>query len=121
MATNLPAKQFNDSAAGTKLFFDSYGKEPLEFSAADVNAATVFFQKFGFDEDASLVTATTLLKQAKLEGLPLFELLDGLKDLETLQISALVSEILNNNRVPTSTLGFKVTVEQTSKLRSIIV
>lgn len=119
MATNLPPKQFNDSAAGTKLFFDSYGTEPLQFPATDVNAATSFFRNFGFDEDASLVTATTLLKQAKLEGISIFELLDGLKNLESIQISSLVGEILNNNRVPTSTLGFKTEVLQTSKLRNI--
>jgi len=120
MSTNLPPKQLDDSAAGTKLFFDSYGKEPLQFPAADVNAAVNFFKKAGFDEDASQVTAITLLKQAKLEGISIFEVLDGLKNLQTLQISTLVGEILNNNRVPTSTLGFKVDVPQTSKLRNIL-
>lgn len=120
MATNLPSKQLEDSAAGTKLFFDSYGKEPLQFPASDVDAAVNFFKKAGFDEDASQVTAVTLLKQAKLEGISIFDLLDGLKNLQTLQISTLVGEILNNNRVPTSTLGFKVDVPQTSKLRNIL-
>jgi len=120
MATNLPPKKLEDSAAGTKLFFDSYGKEPLQFPATDVDAAVTFFRNVGFDEDASQITAATLLKQAKLEGISIFNLLDGLKNLEEIQISTLVGEILNNNRVPTSTLGFKVDVPQTTKLRNII-
>lgn len=119
MATNLPPRNLNDSAAGTKLFFDSYGKSPLEFSATDVDAAVNFFRKNGFDEDASLVTATTLLKQAKLERISIFEILDQIKNLEQIQISALVGEILNNNRVPSSTLGYKTTLPQVSKTRNI--
>jgi len=38
----IPAKQ--DSAAGTKLFFDRYGQSPLEFSANEVTAAIAFFK-----------------------------------------------------------------------------
>jgi hypothetical protein len=42
--TNLPARIIQDSAAGTKLFFDNYGQEPLEFNATDVNATIAFFR-----------------------------------------------------------------------------
>lgn len=45
MATNLPSFQKDDSAAGTKLFFDSYGKEPLEFNSNDVSASVSFFKR----------------------------------------------------------------------------
>lgn len=108
MATNLPSQTIEDSAAGTKLYFDTYGEAPLEFNSNDVDAAHTFFEAAGFDNDAALVVAMTLLRQAKIEGTPIFQILDSLKKYNTMQISQLVGEVLNNNRVSTSTLGFRV-------------
>ena len=108
MGTNLPPTSIDDSGIGTRLFFDSYGQQPLEFLANDVEAAIAFFESRGFDKDAATVTGMTLLKQAKLENQPIFQVLDTLSGFNSLQISALVGEILNNNRPSTSTLGFKV-------------
>lgn len=107
MATNLPTPTTVDSAQFTKQFFDSYGQEPLEFPAGDVEATVSFFQTRGFDRDAAEVTAFTILKQAKLDGVPVFELLDTLKKANNFQISALISEILNNNRPSSSVLGYR--------------
>lgn len=108
MSTNLPIQQLEDSAAGTRLYFERYGEEPLEFPATDVAAAVSFFESAGFDKDAALVTAMTILRQAKLDGTPIFQLLDTLRGFQNIELSQLVGEILNNNRVPTSTLGFRV-------------
>jgi hypothetical protein len=107
MSTNLPLPAVVDSAQFTKQFFDSYGVEPLEFPAADVEAAVAFFQTRGFDRDASEVTAAAILKQAKLDEVPVFQLLDTLKNADDFQISALISEILNNNRPSSSVLGYR--------------
>jgi hypothetical protein len=108
MSTNLPPVTKTDSAESTKLFFDSYGEAPLEFPANDVEGAVAFFVSRGFDRDAAELTAVTLLKQAKLDSVPVFKLLDTLGKLENLQISALIGEILNNNRPSTSTLGYRI-------------
>ena len=108
MSTNLPSQQLEDSAAGTKLYFDTYGEQPLEFPANDVAATIAFFKDAGFDDDAALVTAMTVLRQAKIDTTPIFQILDTLKKFQTIELSQLVGEILNNNRVPTSTLGFRV-------------
>jgi len=62
--TNLPAKQIQDSAARTKLFFDTYGKAPLEFPATDVDATVGFFTSRGFADDSAQTVALTLLKLA---------------------------------------------------------
>lgn len=107
MATNLPPKSLNDSAAATRLYFDSYGKVPLQFPSNDVDATINFFSKRGYEKEAASVTALTLLKQAKIDGVNIFSILDTLNTFDGVQLSALVSEILNNNRVPTSSLGFK--------------
>ena len=42
MSTNLPSFEIQDSAAGTKLYFDTYGEAALEFAANDVTAAVSF-------------------------------------------------------------------------------
>ena len=108
MRTNLPPIESNtDSAAKTKLFFDEYGQAPLEFSANDVEAAIGFFMSNGFDRDAAEITSAVVLRQAKLESIPVFQLIDQLKTLDGVKLSAMVAEILNNNRPSSSALGFK--------------
>ena len=108
MSTNLPPQVITDSAANTKLFFDLYGREPLQFVANEVEAAIGFFTTRGFDLDAATMTATTLLKQAKLDNVPVFVLLDTLKSFDLTELNFLIAEILNNNRGPSSNLGFRV-------------
>jgi hypothetical protein len=108
MRTNLPpVESSTDSAAKTKLFFDEYGQAPLEFAANDVEAAIGFFMTNGFDRDAAEITASVVLRQAKFENMPVFELIDQLKVMDGVKLSALVGEILNNNRPSSSALGYK--------------
>ena len=108
MRTNLPPiESSTDSAAKTKLFFDEYGQAPLEFAANDVEAAIGFFMTNGFDRDAAEITASVVLRQAKFENMPVFQLIDQLKVMDGVKLSALVSEILNNNRPSSSALGYK--------------
>jgi hypothetical protein len=108
MRTNLPPIESSaDSAAKTKLFFDEYGQSPLEFSANDVEAAIGFFMDNGFDRDAAEITAAVVLRQAKFENMPVFKLIDQLKVMDGVKLSALVAEILNNNRPSSSALGYK--------------
>lgn len=119
MNTNLPAEQIQDSAAGTKLFFDTYGDQPLEFNATDVDACIGFFTKNGFEQDAATVTAAVLLKQSKIERIPIYRILDTLKNVEGIKLSALVAEILNNNRTVSSTLGYREPVVPSTIIRNI--
>lgn len=107
MSTNLPSNTVQDSSSQTKLFFDSYGIAPLEFRSIDVDSTIAFFKSRGFTEDAAVTTSSVLLKQAKLDNMAINKLLDTLEGFDDLQISTLVGEILNNNRLPTSTLGYK--------------
>lgn len=119
MSTNLPPKTLEDSSAGTRLFFDTYGEKPLEFPAIDVNSAKAFFESKGFSDDSSTVLSITLLKQAKLDGVPIFSILDTLKGFNNSEINLLVGKILNNNRIPTSALGFKTQPVFTNETRNI--
>lgn len=119
MATNLPKKQIEDSAANTKLFFDSYGQNPLEFNANDVDTAVSFFTRKGFDQDAALAVAVVILKQAKLDNEPVYKLLETLEGFDSLQLSSLIGEILNNNRINISTLGFRTIPVSPNQSRNI--
>ena len=119
--TNLPYTVPNDSAAGTKLYFDQYGQVPLEFAGSEVDAVIGFFKSKGFGDQAAQTTGMVLLKQAKIDNMQVFKLLDTLKNFEGLQLSTLVGEILNNNRSNSSTLGFKVVnVDKYNQTRNIV-
>jgi hypothetical protein len=119
MATNLPVSKIQDSAASTKLYFNNYGETALEFPANDVSAAVAFFTSAGFDKDAAELTAMTILSQAKLDGEPVSKVLDTLKLFSGIQINFVVGEILNNNRVSTSTLGFRIEKPTSMQSRNI--
>jgi hypothetical protein len=119
--SNLPSPAPRDSALGTRLYFDKYGEAPLEFTATDVDTTVGFLKSRGFADDAAIITSVILLKQAKLDAMPVRELLDTLKGLENLELSTLVGEVLNNNRSATSTLGFKVqSVVNPLQVRNIV-
>jgi len=107
MSTNLPTPAKQDSASGTKLYFNNYGSGPLELAANDVAAAINFFESKGFDNDAALTVSAAILDQAKVDNVSIYSLLDTLKVFDNIQLSGLVAEILNNNRPITSSLGYK--------------
>jgi len=110
MKTNLPPPVITDSAEATKIFFNSYGLPELEFNASEVDIAVGFFKSRGFEDDAALVTAAVILKQAKVDGISVKELLDTLRTFTGIEISGLIAEILNNNRSSISALGFRKSI-----------
>ena len=119
--TSLP-KLTNDSSAPVKDFFDNYFNEPLSFPSNDVDAVVGFFESRGFEKTSSINTAAVVLKQAKIDNVNVFELLNTLKGLDGTQLSYIVTEVLNNNRINTSSLGYKVeSPSDLSEKRNIVV
>lgn len=118
---NLPAKE-GDSAESVKRFFDQYYTKPFEFASNEVDATVSFFAKRGFDEVSSNSVATIVMQQAKIDNVKIFELLDTLGGFDDVQLSTVITEILNYNRAKISTLGYKVD-QATNKLetRNIVV
>jgi len=100
--------QTTDSANKTKKFFDSYFKKDIYYSAEEVDAAVGYFLSRGFEKLAATNTAVVLLQQAQQEDVPVFKIIDTLRGLDDVQLSNVVSQILNINREKTSTLGFKI-------------
>lgn len=93
------------SQSGTVKAFDTFYNQPFEIDANTLTAVKSFFGSRGFDPISSENIAIILIKQAVTDKYNPLEILDTLKGLDSVQISSMVSEILNYNRVKTSFLG----------------
>jgi len=102
-------KPTNYDDKGVTKFFNTYFSKQLSFPTSQVDAVVTFFTKRGFDKTAAISVSTTLLQQSKIDEVNVFKLLDTLSGLNEVQLSAIVTEVLNYNRPKTSTLGFKRT------------
>lgn len=121
VSSNVPTDSV-DSAEPVKTFFDKYFVEPISLPAGEIDAVIGFFDKRGFENIAAINISTILLTQARLDSVPVFQLLDTLKGLTDAQLSNIVTEILNVNRSKISTLGFKVENTQNQfEKRNIVV
>lgn len=106
--SSLPKEKINNfSDKGVTRFFNNYFSKTLTFPSNQVDAVIAFFEKRGFDKTAAQSVATTLLQQSKLDDVNVFKLLDTLKGLDEVELSAIVTEVLNYNRAKTSTLGYR--------------
>lgn len=116
--TNLETNTTQD----TKTFFNKYYTVSLSYPANEIDAVVNFFTKRGFDKTPAISVATVILQQAKLENVPVFEVLDTLKGLQEVELSAVVAEVVNLNRPKTSVVGAKSNNEiQSLDYRNILV
>jgi hypothetical protein len=119
--TNLPNLETNaDSGSEVKSFFNRYFTEPLTFPSSQIDAVVGFFMKRGFSEQSAKSTGIVLMSQAKLENINIFQLLDTLKNLNSAQLSSVVTQVMNSSREKISILGYKIlAVEETAESRNI--
>ena len=103
---NLPSTQAPaDSSQQTLKVFDAYTTAPLNIDSTTYDAMTGFFTSRGFGEDAARSMAYIIIKQAIIDNYKPFQLIETLKGLSDVEISGLITEILNYNRFKTSSLG----------------
>jgi hypothetical protein len=81
--------------------------EPFQFNANDYDATVAFFVKRGFDRQPAEETAYVILQQAKIDSVPVMEILDTLGKADPVQMSELITIILNTNRFKSSRLGVR--------------
>lgn len=105
--SNLPTTTQNYTDKNTRKFFENSNKPTLTFPTNDVDAMVGYFESRGFSKQSSISTATVLLTQAKIDEVNAFELIDTLKGINDVQLSGIVTEILNANRSKISSLGYK--------------
>jgi N-acetylglucosamine kinase-like BadF-type ATPase len=104
---NEELNKVQDSAKETKQFFDRYFTKQISLTSNEVDTVVGFFTKRKFTKDAAIAVATIVIQQAKAENKNVFEIIDTLTGLDEVQLSTLVSAILNNNRSKISALGYK--------------
>lgn len=122
MLNNLPSKTDQSTSQEVRDFFDKFFKHKISFPSNQIDAVVGFFLKRGFDEDAARSTGIVLLNQARLDNVNVFTLIDQLKGLTDVQLTKVVTEVLNAYRIQTSTLGYKVaSLEDTFESRNIVV
>lgn len=119
---NLPPQQESkDDSAATLRVFDTYSVAPLNIDATTYDAMIGFFTTRGFGDDAARSTAYIIIKQAILDNINPFTLIETLKGLNDVEISALITELLNYNRYKTSSLGSASTFSPSEEIaRNII-
>lgn len=107
--SNLPIRsESTDSADRTKRFFNNYYDQKIAISSNALDSTVGFFRSKGFSETAANSVSSVLLSQSKSENINVFQLLDTLRGLNDLQLSRVVTEILNYNRLKISNLGYRI-------------
>lgn len=103
---NLPqTAKSQDSSEMTLKLFDNYTDQPLSVEAGTYDAIVSFFGSRGFQDDAAQSTAYIIIRQAIVDKINPFQLIDTLKGLTDVQLSDLITELLNYNRYKSSSLG----------------
>ena len=108
--TNLPPKgKDNFDTTIEKLTTTQYQTE-YEFNVGEYDAAVGFFVKRGFKRSSAETTAYVILSQAKIDNVNPQELLDKLGQASEIQLSEVITIILNANRYKSSRLGVRKTL-----------
>jgi hypothetical protein len=103
---NTPqTSKLSDSADFTLKVFDAYTNTPISIEGTTYAAMIGFFESRGFEKDAATSIAYIMLKQSTIDQVNPFELIETLKNVSNLQLSAIVTQVLNYNRYKTSSLG----------------
>lgn len=104
--SNLPIENEKiDSSDSARKFFNTYYQEGTAVPAAVLDASIAFFSSRGFSDTAAQSVASVLVAQSKIDGVNVFKLIETLKGLDQLQLSTVVREVLNYNRLRISILG----------------
>jgi hypothetical protein len=107
--SNLPQKEKDNLEKSADTLVNDNYKTKFEFSVNDYDATVGFFVKRGFARQAAEDTAYIILQQAKIDSIPVTQILDQLTYANPAQLSELTSTILNANRYKSSRLGVRNT------------
>jgi len=108
--TNLPPKE-SDSLNETiqKLTTTNYETD-YQMNPSDYDACIAFFVRRGFKRASAESTAYVIMAQAKIDDMSPQEVLDKLSGASEVQLSELITIILNANRYKSSRLGVRQTL-----------
>jgi hypothetical protein len=107
--TNLPQKEKDRLQKTIDDLKTNQYVEPFQFNTNDYDTTIAFFVKRGFDRQPAEETAYVILQQAKIDSVPVTQILDLLTNASPAQLSELMTVVLNANRFKTSRLGVRNT------------
>lgn len=107
MATfsNLPPKSAETSEQRVIRYFDNYYTVPIDLELNDVEVMRGFFESKNFDRSSAESITYLILRTAKQSNYKTEEILDALNSYNSTQLNEFLLNILNFNRIKTSTLG----------------
>jgi|TARA_B100000424_G_C22780998_1_gene419985 hypothetical protein len=107
--SNLPQKLKDNLQKTADRLVDENYKDKFQFSVNDYDATVGFFVKRGFARQPAEDTAYIILQQAKIDNVPVGQLLDQITYADPAKLSELISTVLNANRYKSSRLGVRNT------------
>ena len=78
--TNLPQKQKNSLEKASQELTDNQYNKNFEYNVNDYDATVGFFVKRNFSRESAEELAYVILQQAKIDTVPVMEILDVLKE-----------------------------------------
>lgn len=105
-SSSLPNLKIEGATTFTKLF-DRQANNQLSYKASEVDSVIGYFLKRGFEDVAAVNTALVILQQASTDKIPVHVLLDTLKGISDVELSEVVSKILNLSRSKSSQISYK--------------
>jgi hypothetical protein len=108
--TNLPPKDKDNLDKTIEKLTTTQYQTDYEFNAGEYDAAVGFFVRRGFKRVSAEATAYVILSQAKIDNVNPQELLDRLGHASEIQLSEVITIILNANRYKSSRLGVRQTL-----------
>ena len=105
--TNLPQKESDRLQKTIDDLTKTQYLEPFQFNANDYDTTVSFFVKKGFDRQPAEETAYVILQQAKIDSVPVTQILDILNKADAIQLNELLTVVLNANRYKSSRLGVR--------------
>jgi len=111
---NIPKETTSNSANLTVQNLDNYYTTNLPMPAGAFDALKGFFEGNGFGVVASETIAHIIFYQAEIDGYNPLQVIENIQSLSSVDLTALVTEILNFNRFKTSVLGLSVNYSTTA-------
>tara|TARA_B100000780_G_scaffold208411_1_gene148578 strand:- start:111 stop:488 length:378 start_codon:yes stop_codon:yes gene_type:complete len=105
--TNLPPKEKDNLDTTIEKLTTTQYQTEYQFNVGEYDAAIGFFVKRGFKRSSAESTAYVILSQAKIDNINPQELLDKLGQANEVQLSEIITIILNANRYKSSRLGVR--------------
>ena len=111
--SNLPPKEKDQLEKTIEKLTTTDYETGYQFAAGDYDAAIGFFVKRGFARASAESTAYVILAQAKIDNVNPQEVLDKLGHATEIQLSEIITILLNANRYKSSRLGVRQTLTTT--------